>query len=409
MSQNSGEHAEGSHAPQIRIRLTSGQWLAGSSAEQEQLRYQHTLREILQQPQTWLTTAAQVLDSAKRLQALLTGCEQVVLTGSGSSEYAGECVRIALQRSLRLPVQTLGSGSLLTNGSSLLPQGRALMISFARSGDSPESVAALQLAQRLNRSLRQLIITCNQHGQLSTTFPSKDDLESVVLDERTNDRSLVMTSSFTNMALAALALCCLDAPKGFQRRVEKLSEAGDAVLRESFERLPMLLEEDFDRAFYLASPSLFGAAREAALKMTEMTAGRVTTVCETYLGLRHGPMSAIHSNSLVVCFLSADPQVRAYELDLIRELNEKQLGRKRLFVGSNVPSDVVSAGDVVLNLAGADEDEFAFNLYVVAGQVLALLRCLQVGLRPDAPSENGVITRVVGRFRIYEPEDVLVS
>ncbi len=405
MSQKNSVRAEDEFSRYMRVFPQADGWLGRSEEERDGLAYRHTLCEILQQPDTWLKTASQVLACANRLGALLDGCEQVVLTGSGSSEYAGECVRVPLQKALRMPVQTIGSGALLTNGTALLPETTALMVSFARSGDSPESVAALQVAQRLNANVRHLIITCNKQGRLSTSFRKGDDLEAIVLDPRTNDRSLVMTSSFTNMALAALGLSYLKAPQQFVRHAEQLSETGTNILRTAFERFPEFLQERFERAFYLASPSLFGAARESALKMTEMTAGRVITVCETYLGLRHGPMSAVHPDSLVACFLSADPLVRAYELDVVRELNQKQLGMKKLFIGSDIPSDIARPGDLTIDVAGFDDDDFTSILYVVAGQVLALLRCLQEGLRPDAPSKDGVISRVVGEFRIYGMEE----
>ena len=261
----------------------------------------------------------------------------------------------------------------------------------------------------MNPGLRHLIVTCNQHGRLTTSFNEDKDLKAVVLHPRTNDRSLVMTSSFTNMAVAALCLRYLHAPQEFLQSVERLSGTCAELLRAAFDVFPAFVAEPFERAFYLASPSLFGAARESALKMTEMTAGRVITVCETYLGLRHGPMSAVHPDSLVVCYLSANPLIRAYELDVIRELNEKHLGMKKLFLGSDIPLELAGADDLVVDLAGLDDDDTTSILYVVGGQVLALLRCLHEGLRPDAPSEDGVINRVVSDFRIYGMEQTAVS
>ena len=402
MSLSNGTRAEEDILHYGRTYPQAAAWLDRPEAEQKRRGYKHTLCEILQQPDTWMQTAAQVMNSREALQSLLDGCTSLVLTGSGSSEYAGECVRLSLQQALGVPVQTVGSGALLTNGVTLLEREAAgLMVSFARSGDSPESVAALQLAQKLNANLRHLIVTCNPQGRLTTSFQEDANLKAVVLDSRTNDRSLVMTSSFTNMALASLGLTYLNSPEEFLKRTKSLSTTCGDLLRAAFAEFPAFLLQPFERAFYLASPSLFGAARESALKMTEMTAGRVITVCETYLGLRHGPMSAVHSNSLVVCYVSADPLIRAYEFDVIRELHEKHLGMKKLFLGSNIPRDIASADDLIVDLAGFDNDDTTSILYVVAGQVLALLRCLQEGLRPDAPSEDGVINRVVGDFRIY--------
>jgi tagatose-6-phosphate ketose/aldose isomerase len=134
-----------------------------------------------------------------------------------------------------------------------------------------------------------------------------------------------------------------------------------------------------------------------------MTGGEVTTFPETYLGLRHGPMAAVDDAALVVCFLSVDPVVRAYEADLLRELNRKKLGARKVVIGENVPADLVGPQDVVIDLAGlgAIGDEGAPLLDVLAGQLLAFFRCLTIGLRPDMPSDDGVISRVVEDFAIH--------
>ncbi|HEY8997673.1 MAG TPA: hypothetical protein VIM60_07225, partial [Edaphobacter sp.] len=253
----------------------------------------HTLEEILQQPSTWRATASQLTSALPQLARHINGVSSVILTGSGSSEYAGDCCRAFLQRRLGLTVQVVGSGTILTNGTDLFPTSRpAVMISFARSGDSPESVAALQ-ATEMEAELRQLVVTCNANGRLALRAAQDERVKAVVLDEKTNDRSLVMTSSFTNMVLATMALAWRDNPSGLLPFAELLSATGEDVLSDCFERLPEVARLPFHRAFYLADASAFGAARESALKMTEMTAGRVMTASETYLGLRHGPMSAV--------------------------------------------------------------------------------------------------------------------
>ena len=166
--------------------------------------------------------------------------------------------------------------------------------------------------------------------------------------------------------------------------------------------LASLAQRPFTSAIFLGSGGRFGAAREAALKMLEMTAGSVHTMAETFLGLRHGPMSAVHDDTLVVCFLSTEPVARAYELDLIRELNQKSLGA-HLIVGESLPDDLVRPADAAIECAGlsAAGDDLAAVTDVVVGQLLALFRCLALGLRPDAPSHNNVINRVVTEFTIH--------
>ncbi|MBS1813849.1 MAG: SIS domain-containing protein [Acidobacteria bacterium] len=371
-------------------------------SEQSRLGYVHTLREILQQPDTWRATGEQVHAALGHLKKDLDGMNAVVLTGSGSSEFVGECCRPIIQNGLNLTTQVIGSGDLLTHGMSRLPVQRpALMVSFARSGDSPESVGALSLVQSLDPAIHHLVITCNRNGQLATKYGDKNDVDVVVLDERTNDHSLVMTSSFTNMVLAASALGMLDAGSGFLDLSKQLSAAGEEILQKAFAQLHSLGQQSFSRAFYLASPSLTGTARESALKMLEMTSGGVMTVDMTYLGLRHGPMSGVSPETVVVCFLSSDPLVRAYEADVIRELNQKNLGLRKLIVGSGIPADLAAEGDICLEHEGFQNDLESGILYVLVGQVLAFYRCMREGLQPDEPSAEGVINRVVQGFRIY--------
>jgi len=361
-----------------------------------------TLREILQQPETWRETASRVKAALPQYTAILDGLRAVILTGSGSSEYAAECARTAFQRLFPVTAQSIGSGALLTDSISMLPQSRpALMVHFARSGDSPESAGALQSMLHDDARIRQLAITCNAEGKLAKAAAHDGHLKTLTLDAHTNDRSLVMTSSFTNMVLAAIGLASHADIKTYTTSANHIADAAETLLPAAFEALQAT--QQYKRVFYLADLATFGAAREVALKMTEMTAGRVITVAETYLGLRHGPMSAVHPDTLIVCFLSADPLIRAYEEDLIRELNAKGLGIGKIFVGASIPRELVRKNDVVLEHPVFAQTSAAFHtlLHVAVGQVLAIYRCLQEGLKPDAPSATGVINRVVQKFQLH--------
>ncbi|PYQ47869.1 MAG: tagatose-6-phosphate ketose isomerase, partial [Acidobacteria bacterium] len=192
-------------------------------------------------------------------------------------------------------------------------------------------------------------------------------------------------------------------PDAYRARGTAVARLGAALLLEHADALARAARSDYRSAVYLGSGSRYGAAREGALKMLEMTAGRVTTFPETYLGLRHGPMAALGDAALVVCFLSTDPVARAYEADLVRELNRKKLGARKVIVGHDVPADLAGAEDLVVDLPGlgAIDDDVAPLLDVLVGQLLALFRCLTIGLRPDMPSDDGVISRVVEDFAIH--------
>jgi tagatose-6-phosphate ketose/aldose isomerase len=327
-----------------------------------------------------------------------------VLTGSGSSLYAGECLSLALQGALGIPVHAIPAGMVLTDPAGCLADRTpSLMVSFARSGNSPESCGAVDAVRESVPLCRHLVITCSGQGRLATSYRDDPRVATVVLDERTNDRSLVMTSSFTNMVLAGRLLAVSRDVEGYRARVSTLARLAADLLLDPANSLARIARSDYRTAVYLGSGNRFGGAREAALKMLEMTGGQVKTFPETYLGLRHGPMCAIDQEALVVCFLSSDPVTRAYEVDLVRELNRKKLGVRKVIVGPGVPADIVTAEDVVIDSPGlasvADADGAVLD--VVVGQLLAFFRCLHIGLRPDAPSDEGVISRVVGDFAIH--------
>jgi tagatose-6-phosphate ketose/aldose isomerase len=388
-----------------------GGLLAAPADEQEKRGYRHTLREIAQQPVTWTETASAMAGKARVLASALShvrgdgGAGAILLTGSGSSLYVGECLSPALQRALGVPTQAVSGGALLTDPASCVPsqvKARSLVVSFARSGNSPESCGAVDSVREAAPAARHLVITCNGRGRLATSYRDDPRVATIVLDDKTCDRSLVMTSSFTNMVLAGRFLAAADDPAGFRRRADLLASVGAEILLRHPDALAAAGRSDYDSAVYLGSGCRYGSAREAALKMLEMTAGSVKTLAETYLGLRHGPMSAIDDGALVVGFLSRDATTRAYELDLVRELNRKRLGARKVLVGHDVPADLVSARDIVVDVPGLGEvgDEDAPVLDVLVGQLLAFFRCLGMGLRPDSPSE-GVISRVVDDFAIH--------
>jgi tagatose-6-phosphate ketose/aldose isomerase len=367
--------------------------------------YGHTLREIGQQPVTWIETAARMRGHVPLIAESLAGVSAVVFTGSGSSIYAAECVAPCLQRGLGVPVSAVPAGLILTHPDTCLPpSGPFLVVSLARSGNSPESRAVVDWLLESRPQARHLFITCNREGALATSYRGRPGVRTIVLDEKTHDRSLVMTSSFTNLVLAGRALA--GDPGTCERRARGLASAAARLLREQADALAEAARSGFGSVVYLGSGCRLGSAREAALKMLEMNGGDVWTLAESYLGLRHGPMSGIRPDTLIAAFLSSDPLVRAYELDLLRELDRKSLGSRRVVVGSGIPHDVVSTpGALPLDcgLAAPAADEDLTLLDALAGQLLAFFRCLAAGYRPDSPSEDSVITRVVSGFEIHRP------
>jgi tagatose-6-phosphate ketose/aldose isomerase len=363
-----------------------------------------TIREICQQPATWSETGLRLKEFHGLVAASLSGCRRIVLTGSGSSQYAGECAAAALERDLQLPVEVAGGGDLLLKRHAAVAGEPTLVVSLARSGGSPESTAVVETLLETEPHTRHLVITCNSEGRLSKAFRGEPRVRVIELGDQLNDRSLVMTSSFTNLVLGARFLSWAEKGEQFAAMVDPLDRAGRRFLEQWPDCLEAWVSGDVRRIVFLGSRSRFGACRESALKVLEMTAGKIAAMAETYLGLRHGPMSFLDERTLVVCYLSSDPLIRKYERDLILELNAKRLGARKLIAGAGDPGAGLCREcdlSVPYEVPAATPDDDLAILDVMIGQILGFHRCLQEGLQPDCPSATGVITRVVGDFHIH--------
>jgi len=340
----------------------------------------------------WPTTVDRVSDGRARLhlQSKLKDAH-VVITGAGTSAYAATAVASAWPESA-----AVASTDLLLATERYIRDANVLL-SLARSGDSPESIAVVHRVHRLRPDVWHLAITCNSRGALATSSL----VNSIVLDPRTNDQSLVMTSSFSNLVLAGLCLA--------NRLVMgPLTECAAAQAQVQFCRIDKatsaLAQKLEDRIVLLASAPLFGWAQEGALKVLEMTGGKFPVMAETYLGLRHGPMSFIRDNTMVVCLLANDPWIRRYEIDLITELKAKGLG---YLIGicsddseSTNPPEIFDV--VIPALLPQAPDSLRTPFEILAPQLFAYHLSVQSGLNPDNPSPAGVINRVVQGIHIHE-------
>lgn len=348
---------------------------------------QRTLQEILRQPLLWPVTLDSVRCASERLQlASKLQHARVLLTGAGTSAYAASAVASAWPGAHTVPTTDL-----LVDAERYLLEVDAV-ISLARSGNSPESAAVVERVRALRPDILQLAIVCNEDGDLSRA--SLDGL--IVLDPRTNDQSLVMTSSFSNLVLAGLVLA---QPDAVAATVDEFSMRAAALLPDIDRACRRVAASTRDRIVVLSSSPLLGWAREAGLKTLEMTAGHFPVVTETHLGLRHGPMSFVKADTLVLCLLSSDPVRRRYEADLIHELRTKKIG---YLVGIADPAESAGLFDEIIPAIAPQADDALRTPYEIVGpQLLGYHLSLSIGLNPDNPSPDGVINRVVQGVRIH--------
>ncbi len=363
-----------------------------------------TAAEILQQPRVWREIGAALASGRGPLKTFLAPLLdlpqlRIVLSGAGTSGYVGECLAPVLSRAYGRRVEAIATTDLVTSaGSYLAADTPTLLVSFARSGNSPESTAAVQIVQAHVKRCAHLVITCNAQGALNLQAQRLANAHAIVLPDATNDRGFAMTSSFTGMLLAAAsAFGVID-----EGEIAAVAERTAALIPATRPLLSDLVGARFQRVVYLGSGALKGFAREAALKMLELTDGRVVAAADSTLGFRHGPKTILNGHTLVVVFLCNDPHVRRYDQDLVSELNRDGVAGRVVTV-ADVPGAGPPCSVLLPARAGASPaSELALCMaFAPFAQSLAMLQSLALGIRPDTPNAAGTVSRVVQGVTIY--------
>lgn len=370
----------------------------------------HTAREIAQQPALWPEVAAHVERERPRIAAFLApllaepGLD-IVLTGAGSSGYVGDWLAPHLWRHGRRAVRAVATTDIVSAPALWLRRDApTLLVSFSRSGGSPEAVAALDLAERVVDRVHHLVITCNTQGALARRAAGRANASLLTLPDATHDRAFAMTSSVTSMLIAAaMAFDALSAPA-----VARLAGACAALMPLAQALARSLAAHRFERVVFLGSNELRALADEAALKVLELSDGRTVAMGQSVLGFRHGPKTVIDDRTLVVVFASNDAYTRAYDVDLIAELRREARAGLVLAVGADHGDLGEVAQLTVPDAKSLPEFELAL-LDVVFAQAFGLHQSLELGLAPDMPNSTGVISRVVQGVKVHAWPEVAVS
>ena len=358
-----------------------------------------TRREILQQPDTLRATQALLHVDENAIVSFLSPLLaredlRIILTGAGTSAFIGDSLAPWLSVVMGHPVEAIATTDIVSAPAlHLRPEVPTLMVSFGRSGNSPESIAAVDLADALVHSVHHLVITCNAEGELARS--AKANTQVVVLPEPTHDRAFAMTSSFTAMMFAALSI--FTGIAAMDERAEAIAMAVSGAIADADPVMAALATRGFDRVVYLGSGVLKGLAREAALKLLELSDGALVTAFDTALGFRHGPKTIVTERTLIIVFVSNDPLTRRYDCDIIEELRRDGRCGAVLPVSAQ-PMD----GDAlrVTHLERAADADLLFP-FIVPAQLFGLHASLQLGLTPDTPNVSGTVSRVVQGVRIH--------
>ncbi len=363
-----------------------------------------TLTEIYQQPATWEKTCRQIEEHKEEIQKFIDQvikCEDydVILTGAGTSEFVGNALFPHLAGLLNHKAKSYGTTDIVATPEAYLSRTKpTLLISFGRSGNSPESVGAIDAAEAVCDNVYHLFVTCNKNGALSKRADTTDNCYAINLTDETHDQSFAMTSSFSNMYLATYLCFHLNELDEVLDKVRKIAAAGQNFLDNKYS-----IAKNFGRIVYLGSNTLKGTSQESALKMLELTAGRVVTMYDTPMGFRHGPKSIVDDTTLTVVYLSDDPYTRQYELDLVKEMSGQRKANKIVAVMNRMDEEAAALVDyaVSFDLDGAYENVLLGLDYILFAQTLAVLKSLSLSITPDNPCPTGEVNRVVQGVTLY--------
>ncbi|VQZ36092.1 tagatose-6-phosphate ketose/aldose isomerase [Streptococcus pneumoniae] len=369
-----------------------------------------TTREIYQQPDVWREAFEFYQAKREEIAAFLQEIAdkhdyiKVILTGAGTSAYVGDTLLPYFKEvydERKWNFNAIATTDIVANPATYLKKDVAtVLVSFARSGNSPESVATVDLAKSLVDELYQVTITCAADGKLALQAHGDDCNLLLLQPAASNDAGFAMTSSFMSMMLTALLVFDPIEFAVKSERFEVVSSLARKVL-DNAEDVKELVDLDFKRVIYLGAGPFFGLAHEAQLKILELTAGQVATMYESPVGFRHGPKSLINEDTVVLVFGTTTDYTRKYDLDLVREVAGDQIAR-RVVLLSDQAFGLENVKEVALGCGGVLNDIYRVFPYIVYAQLFALLTSLKVENKPDIPSPTGTVNRVVQGVIIHE-------
>jgi len=354
-----------------------------------------TAKEICQQPETWFKTSKIIQDNKADIDEwlkLILAREnlRIILTGAGTSAYAGETLAPSLTEKMSRLVEAISTTDIVGNPQQyLIKSAPTLLVSYARSGNSPESVAAVDIANQCIDECFHLVITCNSQGALAKSAEESEKSFCLLMPEETLDQSFAMTSSFTCMMLSTLLIFSPE-----DNQLNKVIEASDFILNTQLEQIQAQANKPFNRIAFLGSGSLNGIATEAALKMLELTAGFIDCHAESPLGFRHGPKSMINDQAMLILLTSNHVYSKKYDQDLLAELLKD--GKTELIY------ELSSAK--LLNNIQLDDVWLVFP-YILYCQILSFYKSLALNITPDNPCPSGEVNRVVQGVVIHGLEE----
>lgn len=365
-----------------------------------------TLNEITSQPDLWEKIFIQILEDKIRirdyLQKVQPEVKKIILTGAGSSAFIGISLHGSFCRWLNIHTDAVPTTDLVSHpGDYFFKNEKIILVSFSRSGNSPESCAAINLADKFCGKCFHIIITCDPEGKVAK-YQTKTESLVIILPSEANDKGLAMTGSYSGMLLTGLLLARINNIEELSGQIHHLSKYGKRIIKVYGSKLKGIARLNFERAIFLGSGPFYGTATESHLKLQELTDGTIICKKDSYLGFRHGPKAVTNENTIMIFIFSNIDYVNQYERDLIHSM---QNGKKpMLTIGISEKKLPGLKFDVEIVFSGSGkiiDEELLPVCSVIPAQLLGFYKSIDLGLDPDDPSVSRAISRVVENVTIY--------
>ena len=373
----------------------------------------NTAKEILQQPKLWKETLEIFRNSEKSLKEYLKkigfGKEfDIVFTGAGTSEYVGNILEPLLNKNETGEFKSIATTDILNNPLNYMKKNKkTLVVSFARSGDSPESAGVIDITDKIIDEVYHLFITCNKEGALAKRAEGNEKIFLLLMPEESNDKGFAMINSFSCMLLAGILSFSRDNSEVIDEMGEIISIA-EKELNEKYPEIKKLAEEDHKRIVVLGSGILKGLAEELSLKIMELSAGKVVSVSNTTLGFRHGPKAIVNEETIVFELVNQDEYAMNYDEGLLEEMSEDKSADKLIAYNISNNNSIEESTYKVIKPDETDRGKIrnkelaSLFIYLIYGQTYAFFKSQYLGNTTDNPFPSGEVNRVVKKFKVHE-------
>jgi putative tagatose-6-phosphate ketose/aldose isomerase len=373
----------------------------------------NTAKEILQQPKLWKEALTLFKDSEKDLLDFFSRINlneeyRIIFTGAGTSEYVGNILEPLLNKNEKKEFESIATTDILNNPLSYFKkEKKTLIVSFARSGDSPESAGVIDIADKLIDEVYHLFITCNKDGALAKRAEGNEKIFLLLMPEESNDKGFAMTSSFSCMLLSGILAFSKNSEEVIEEMLE-IIDIAEKELKNKYVEIKEIAEQEHKRIVVLGSGILKGLAQELSLKVMELSAGKIVSVSNTTLGFRHGPKAIVNNGTIVFELINQDGYAVKYDEGLLEEMSEDKSADK--LIAYNISSnDLIEESTYkVIKLDETDRQKIknrelaSLFIYLIYGQIYAFFKSQYLRNTTDNPFPSGEVNRVVKKFKVHK-------